>query len=99
MSEITLTPDQVLQASRILWNYGQYRTTRTRGERTDIAMPYQLTCDDDDVHEYLVEAGMLVQDNDANLDLNPDAFQWLSDESMERLFTIRVQPVFTFTTF
>ena len=84
MSAVTLTNDQLLEAARVLYNRGQFDE-------------HGIVCDDDDIHEYLVEEGLLKQDPDADTDRHPDAFQWLSDESLERLRAVRVLPYFTFT--
>jgi len=72
VSEIHLSESQLRQAVKILWNKNHIG-------------PDGLRCDDDDVHEYLAEDGII---NDANDD-------WLSDDSIDKLRTVRITPVIT----
>lgn len=92
MSEVTLTGEQLIQAVRILWNYNQFRSTRQRGQPHDQDYDYKLVCDEDDIHEYLVEAGLLVQDNESDSD-DQDSYQWLSNESIDTLRYVTIEPV------
>lgn len=81
MSEITLTASQLAAAAIILWNKGQFRSDHTTDDNP--LTVYTIYCDEDDVEEYLSEAGLFSKSDD-----------YLSDASLEKLWNVRVKPVF-----